>query len=144
MTQRIFLHCLLLRKHDSALNDFEPFWRFWGKITDIVIKLQSCASVFNCLDSMRPLDLAMPWCPWERRFANQARHVLGELASQQWHVFVCLSCSLTVSVQTQKWQFAAVLCWLSTLTSACESAWKSKSLASFSFSFNFPQIWRSF
>jgi len=80
------------------------------------------------------------------KFANQVSHVLGEVASQQWSLFVCLHC----------WQLACAPCGLKKImvhsrfmlivnfNQVSESAWKSKSLASFSFSFNYPQIWCSF
>jgi len=48
----------------------------------------------------------------------------------------------TASLWTFEQQFPTVWSWLKTFTSVCESTWKSKSLASLSFAFTFPQICR--
>ena len=84
-------------------------------------------------------------------------HEPSKLAfSSKWHcpcavwsgkptaVCACLFVLLATSLCASKQQFTTVWCWLETFISVCESTWKSKSLASFSFSFTFPQIWCSF
>jgi len=98
MIQSIFLVFLLLRKHDSDLNNVEHFWIFLNifeekkNIVDSTAKWSTkCASAFECLDWMRLPDLAVRQCH-----------------------------------------------------GVCESAWKIKSSASFSFSFDFPQVLCSF
>jgi len=97
------------RKHDP--EHFPPFpayeeaWLrsefnfFFINMVDPTAKwTESCASVFHCLDWMRPHHLAMSWCPWERRLVHKPSlsNCLGEVTIQQW--FVCLFVLLAVSL----------------------------------------------
>jgi len=67
MIQSIFLHFLLLRKHDSDLNNFECFWTFLEKKSSTwLIQLQSDQQIvqvlLNVLDQMRPPNLVVRKC----------------------------------------------------------------------------------
>jgi len=130
----------------TILNNFEHSWKknhrhCWSNCK-VISKL---CKWFDCLDWMRPPDLATSWCQRERRFSSRVSHVLGEVTSQQRRVCVCLCLFvlLATSLQTEN-NSLRKFCVACQLCSVCESTWKSKSLASFSFSFNFLQIWCSF
>ena len=151
MIQSIFLVFLLLRKHDSDLNNVECFWMFLEKKITNIIQLQS--------DQQNVQVLLNVWIEWDHptcqsgndmvsmreKFANQVSHVLGEVTNEQLSLFVCLHCWLLACspcrLTMHSLQQFYVDCQLSSVS---ESVWKSKSLAGFSFSFNFPLIWRSF
>jgi len=99
----------------------------------------NCASVFDCLDWMRPLNLTMSWCPWERRFANQASqfshesdisHVLVEVASQE-----CCVCMCVFVFADSQTTVCNSLMLTRNFNQCRESTWKSKSLAGLSFPF---------
>jgi len=74
----------------------------------------------------------MSWCPGERRFANQANHVLGEVASQQ----LCVGGFVSVvgcSLADQKCQLKTVLCWQEMLPVSVSQHEKTKVQLAFSF-----------
>jgi len=102
MIQSMFLHFLLLRKHDTDLKNFECFWggncqHCWSNCKAIS-KLCKRIGMFGLNETTGLGSQAMSWCPWERRSTNQLSHVLGEVTSQQWCEFVCFFALLVTSL----------------------------------------------